>query len=66
MRVGDLVIKLGGIYEGTIGLILEKKKVIDVNYSKRCGDAIIVMPLGESARRMTFYEKSCEVISESR
>ena len=65
MKVGDLVIKLGGVYEGTMGIILEKKKVIDENYSKRSGDAIIVMPQGEPSRRMTFYERSCEVISES-
>ncbi len=65
MKVGDLVIKLGGIYDGLVGIILEKNKVVDANYSKRSGDAITVMPQGEPARRMTFYEKGCEVISEA-
>ncbi len=65
MKVGDLVRRVGGIYEGTVGIILEKNQVVDANYSKRCGDAIIVMPQGEPERRMTFYERGCEVISES-
>jgi hypothetical protein len=64
VKVGDLVIKLGGIYEGLVGIVMEKRKP-DRNSSQRSGHMIIVMPQGEPERRMTFYEKGCEVISEA-
>jgi|18_taG_2_1085343.scaffolds.fasta_scaffold17418_2 hypothetical protein len=65
MKVGDLVMKRGGIHDGVIAVVLVKESPSALA-TQRAGDMLIVMSHENPARRLLFFEEGCEVINEGR
>ena len=65
MKVGDVIMRRGGIHDGLVAIVLEKESPSEFA-TQKAGDMLIVMSYENPNRRMLFFEKNCEVISESR